>query len=628
MPDDSSFNRTFDHTSTSSRSSSTSYKPSTSRTTSYNVTAIPERAIPTYGAPTPALDTRSIGSFSSNSNSNAASSAPIYLDRESNIPYNNVESSFFKSRISSKSGHKKPTNTSFELYDEYGRKYDHGSTFSSSIDNKVPSLINDSTIDDTNIALNAGKFNYYGASYKDIPFAVVFLANIFVTLFLGLFMFINDVVHPIDWNNTGPSVAHSIQKEVEGIKVIHWIIGPLICVLCSTIINFVFYGMLKRWSKFIIFLGYGIFMSFFLALSIVFFKNGALAGGITMLLISIIYGLIFLPIIKNITFTTTIMEECYKMVTFFPLLQVFLSLVCIFQTLLFSIWLVAFSTSTVFFATDSSNISIIILYVYLVFSLGWMAEVGNACLRLVIGGTLGVYFFYAKIVPTSKYPILPPEHSNPTKKAMKRALSTSFGSAAFGALLLNFVEVLQTNVRVIRIFLGLPILKYILFCVDWIFMAIERLLMYLSAFAYIRCAIYGESFFTASRRSGKMIKSRIGFDKIFNDLIIRMSLFTARTPPVVLSIIFGGMFSYFQVHADSTISGDAKLKYTIWMCAVSALCSYITARTITEHISGAITATYLCLTEHPQIVANKNPTFAMASSFHFKNLDYGSGFRL
>jgi hypothetical protein len=88
--------------------------------------------------------------------------------------------------------------------------------------------------------------------------------------------------------------------------------------------------------------------------------------------------------------------------------------------------------------------------IYLIFSYNWTAMIIKNTAHVTNSGLFGIFllcnlfvasFYFQGVMTDGKIQI---PHKNPTLTSAKRALTTSFGSIAYGSLILTLVSVLQS----------------------------------------------------------------------------------------------------------------------------------------------------------------------------------------
>merc|ERR1711916_133773 len=104
----------------------------------------------------------------------------------------------------------------------------------------------------------------------------------------------------------------------------------------------------------------------------------------------------------------------------------------------------------------------------------------------------------------------PPTQTNPTLSAFKRASTYSFGSIAFGSLIIALIQtvkfVLNSARRAHRN-------EFFIACVDCLLGCIENLVRYFNTYAFTQVAVYGKDYITAAKDTWSLFLSH-GFDII------------------------------------------------------------------------------------------------------------------
>ncbi|KJX95679.1 protein pns1 [Zymoseptoria brevis] len=159
---------------------------------------------------------------------------------------------------------------------------------------------------------------------------------------------------------------------------------------------------------------------------------------------------------------------------------------------------------------DCSKATVIGLVVYITFAGYWITEWLKNTIHVTISGVYGAWYF---------------NPNNPakgaTRGAAKRALTYSFGSIAFGSLIVAILDFLRFACSIARGNGGTGnpvadcafcILQCILGLIQW---AIEFVNRY--AFSYI--ALYGKAYVASAKGTWKMIKDR-GIDALINECLV------------------------------------------------------------------------------------------------------------
>ena len=112
-----------------------------------------------------------------------------------------------------------------------------------------------------------------------------------------------------------------------------------------------------------------------------------------------------------------------------------------------------------------------------------------------------------------------------TRNSFKRAVTTSFGSICFGALIEAIVRALSAIVRYLQnqnrdnavVCVILCILRCILDCIG-------DIIEYLNSYAFVYVALYGEPYLQSAKNLWQMFKSK-GIEALINDDLVKFNFF-------------------------------------------------------------------------------------------------------
>lgn len=94
--------------------------------------------------------------------------------------------------------------------------------------------------------------------------------------------------------------------------------------------------------------------------------------------------------------------------------------------------------------TSSYNSSLYGVFVFLLFAFYWMTQVIKTTVHVTVSGLFASYYFQSQPTGDGKHKIT---ISNPTAKAAKRALTTSFGSVCYGSLIVAILQTIRALIR-------------------------------------------------------------------------------------------------------------------------------------------------------------------------------------
>ena len=199
--------------------------------------------------------------------------------------------------------------------------------------------------------------------------------------------------------------------------------------------------------------------------------------------------------------SAAVMKQTTRILFKFPGIFLLVFLECIIEAGL------AIFYSFFIYAVQMSGISKW-MYVLIVFSYFWTTLTSGYVIYLAISGVAASWYF---LYGTEYMP------ATPVLQSLKRAATTSFGSACFAALLLAFVEFLEFMIQSAStgncIFdllkcIAMCVLNCLKCCIEWI-----------NRYALIYCATFGVPFKEGCRRFAELRCNRYA-DLIMNSCII------------------------------------------------------------------------------------------------------------
>lgn len=175
-----------------------------------------------------------------------------------------------------------------------------------------------------------------------------------------------------------------------------------------------------------------------------------------------------------------------------------------------------------------------------------------------------------------------------------RALTYSFGSICFGALLVAVVRALRVTLEHARNNDDAQFLVCILTC---ILRCIEDMIDYLNKWAYIYVGIYGFSYIEAGREVINLFKQR-GWDVIITDDLVDNVLFMI----TILIGLVGGLLAYF-IGADSLgnagVEIDAGIDAGMAAFGIGFLMGLMFSTIALSVVGSAVNTVIVCYAEKP-----------------------------
>lgn len=130
------------------------------------------------------------------------------------------------------------------------------------------------------------------------------------------------------------------------------------------------------------------------------------------------------------------------------------------------------------------------VYFFALFSLYWTTQVIQNTVHVTVSGVFGVHYF---LYNTPQMP-----SGSPTLGALRRAMTTSFGSICFGSLIIALLKLLRAILQTLMD-QDDGILAFIACIAACIVGCIEGLIEYFNHYAFTQVAIYGKPFCQAGK---------------------------------------------------------------------------------------------------------------------------------
>merc|ERR1711997_568207 len=193
---------------------------------------------------------------------------------------------------------------------------------------------------------------------------------------------------------------------------------------------------------------------------------------------------------------------------------------------------------TIVFGDDINSVVVFLMLV----SFYWGGQVNQNISHCTSCGVAATWYFSTEI------------DYNPTPKAFKRTMTTSFGSVALGSLMVAVIQAVKAMVQSARNNKNGLIVCLVMCLLN----CLERLVEYFNLYAYAHCAIYGTSFISSAKMTFDLFTKR-GFFAIINDDLTGMVLVAGAMIGGVVTAGCGGGIGYAFYYDND----DESVKYGI-----------------------------------------------------------------
>ncbi|KXS11728.1 DUF580-domain-containing protein [Gonapodya prolifera JEL478] len=349
-----------------------------------------------------------------------------------------------------------------------------------------------------------------------------------------------------------------------------------------------------------------------------FFVQRQWGAGIIWVVLAIIFAWVYWSWRSRIPFAILMLENVLDVASRYPSLFVVAFVQLVFTIGWVILWSITVVGLTVKFAapnsstgSNSASAPQIILWVYSIFSMYWVAQVIANVGHVTTAGLYATYYFLGIQNPASGTVDI--NVSSPVLASFKRASTTSFGSICFGSLLIAIIQTLRAiaensrnrsadNGNLIGVFIGA--------CLACLLQMLGDLVEYFNVYAFAEVAIYGKDYCSAAKDTWNLVK-RKGVDAIINDSIVGNVLGMGTLLVGVLSAAVGGVYVAFSDSVKANWfrwAGTTNPAGVIVLGAVVCLMiGFAIFGCVASIINAGVATTFVCMAEDPYALARTKP---------------------
>jgi len=228
-----------------------------------------------------------------------------------------------------------------------------------------------------------------------------------------------------------------------------------------------------------------------------------------------------------------------------------------------------------------------IYYFLLLIPLFWTCEVLKNVGHTTTAGTVASWW-------------LQPHSPSPTMNALKRSLTTSFGSICLGSLLVAILKALreilyqaERNARESENIAAACLLCCAQWCLGWI----ESLIEYFNVYAYTYVAVYGDDYVTSAKKVIDLFK-RKGFTLLINDDLTGMVLTLGMLLGGIVAALVSGFWAVLLKMGDGQLYSLIGVGFIIGMLLTAQVC---------VPVQSAVNTTFVCWAEDSNAMKNGRP---------------------
>jgi len=232
------------------------------------------------------------------------------------------------------------------------------------------------------------------------------------------------------------------------------------------------------------------------------------------------------------------------------------------------------------------------VYLFALFSFYWTTQVIKNVVHVTVSGVFGVFYF---LYNTPQMP-----SGSPTLGALKRAMTTSFGSICFGSLIIALLKLLKAILRSLMNQQD-GVMAFVACLAVCLLGCIESLIEYFNHYAFTQVAIYGKPFCQAGKDTWHMIKDR-GIEAIINDNLVGNVLGMGALLIGILTTVI--CYIYIAAAKPALTSDTGTL---VVLLVIAFLIGLSLMSLVGGVIESGTATTFVALGEDPQALARNQP---------------------
>ena len=416
-------------------------------------------------------------------------------------------------------------------------------------------------------APDALKTKFVKQGWQDLPWAIIFLATLVVTMVWG-FINLGKFKDDFSVSSDDSSISYKIRK---------WIPGSAASSLGMSLVSLALMRLAPRlyiWVANLAFIGINVAIAIYCFAGL---KSTYL--GVMWIIMCLFHVLWLWLVRRRIPLAASTLSAAVSVVTKYygAIILSFASLIILVIYLCFFALMVVPTMNSIENSSNNSTFGNFLLVCLFLLLFYWTTQVVVNVVHVTSCGTVATWYFAG--------PLAMP--SNPSLASAKRALTTSFGSICLGSLIVALLKLIHAIVRsAARNRNGF--IACIALCLIG---CIERLMEWFNVYAFCHVAIYGCSFVEAAKRTWEMLKQSWCIVLINDNLCFPVLTLTSVFNSAALGVLFG-----FAAHS-----------FVIGVLAF--LVSYVIHILILRVVYSGVITIMVCFVENTQVLQSTNPAF-------------------
>jgi len=411
----------------------------------------------------------------------------------------------------------------------------------------------------------AGNLPAYKPTYNDLVFGIAFLIHLagmgYLCYFYG---------NKIDWQNlenvNETDLYFGVGIIAAGMcSALLWM--QILKSMANTIIKIMLIGHVLMWA-----LWAGILLA-----------AGSVIGAIICGLFAALSYFYYWCVRRRIPFATACLELGIEVVKSYPAV-IYTALVAVFFQ---AAWIAVWCIGVYGYADQQDEMSAGVVFA-LILSLYWTLEVVKYVVHCTASGVTAAWYFT-------------PDSHSPTMGSLKRALTTSFGSICFGALLISIIKTLRSMLnRAARESRRSNVGVMILICMARCMLnCLNRAAELFNEFGFAYVAIYGYAYCDSCQQVMELFR-RKGWTAIINEDLVHMALACGA---ILAGLVIGGVAA---AYAALILDNDNYALYGSMGLVFGFFMTWVVLHTITS----AITTIFVIWVDDPSIMMHTRPAEA------------------
>jgi hypothetical protein len=316
--------------------------------------------------------------------------------------------------------------------------------------------------------------------------------------------------------------------------------------------------------------------------------------GLVLLIMPLLWAFIYWSMIPLIPFLSELLSAVSGLVMRYPS-TIGLNIVSVVAQ--FG-WIMIFSYVILLMQSKYGRNSVIGMTVYLLLSFFWTLQMLKNIVHTTNCGVFATWYF---MNGTSSMP------SSPMPASLKRTMTTSFGSVAFGSLVVAIIQTLKAIATIGRNSAmedassngdGCSVVLCIIASMARCLLGcLEAIALYINHYAFVIVATYGQSYLQAGKSTLIMFQ-RTGFINLLNDNMLDRLHFA-------IASLIATLIAFASV--GFTLAIGLSNNYIGIICACSFVSAFLIAGLVMQTVESAAATIYVCFAEDSAVLARTNP---------------------